>query len=75
MIRVSHDFTVLKTFPSPESPVLPILPKKFATRLRRVFFFKFFQVKCIGIRWLQKALEFNGKPQRSAHSKFAKKKC
>ena len=38
MITVNLDFTDLKTFQSPESPVLPILPKKFATRLRRVFF-------------------------------------
>ena len=38
MIRVSHDFTVLKTFQSAESPVLLILPKIFSTRLRRVFF-------------------------------------
>ena len=75
MIRVSHDFTVLKTFQSAESPVLPILPKIFSTRLRRVFFSNSFKPNAWEYRWLQKSIEFNGKHQRSVHSKFAKKKC
>ena len=39
------------------------------------FFSNSFKPNAWEYRWLQKSIEFNGKHQRSVHSKFAKKKC
>ena len=75
MITVNLDFTDLKTFQSPESPVLPILPKKnrHATS-SRVFSYSF-KPNRWDYGWLQSSLEFKDKLQRCMHSKFTKKKC